>query len=121
MDLTQGNGLLGPEFAAFAALDWGDEKHAWVLQASEKSNEKSNMTRATRRQGELTNTPEAVEEWAAELAQRFGGRPIALALEQVRGAVVAMLSKYAHIVLFPIHPKTLSNYRESLRPSGAKS
>jgi hypothetical protein len=121
MDLTQGNGLLGPEFAAFAALDWGDEKHAWVLQASEKSNEKSNMTRATRWQGELINTPEAVEEWAAELAQRFGGRPIALALEQVRGAVVAMLSKYVHIVLFPIHPKTLSNYRESLRPSGPKS
>jgi hypothetical protein len=33
MDLTQGNGLLGSEFAAFAALDWGDEKHSWVLQA----------------------------------------------------------------------------------------
>jgi hypothetical protein len=65
MDLIQGISLLGPEFAAFAALDWGDEKHAWVLQASEKSNEKSNRTSATRWQGELINTPEAVEEWAA--------------------------------------------------------
>ena len=102
-----------PEFAALAALDWGDEKHAWTLQTTGKN--------ATRSQGMLTNSPEAVYEWAAELAQRFGGRPIALALEQVRGAVVAMLSKYEHIVLFPVHPKTLSSYREGLRPSGPKS
>lgn len=118
MNLTQRpDGPPALEFAAFAALDWGDEKHAWALQTTEEAN----PTRATRRQGVLTNTPEAVEVWAAELRQRFAGRPIGLALEQVRGAVVAMLSKYAHIVLFPIHPKTLSNYRESLRPSGPKS
>jgi len=36
--------------------------------------------------GELDHTPEAVQVWAAELEQRFGGRPIAVALEQARGA-----------------------------------
>lgn len=102
------------EFAVFIALDWGDEKHAWAMQTTDNG-------KRIRSQGVLTNSPEAVELWAAELAQRFSARPIALAVEQVRGAVVAMLSKYAHIVLFPIHPKTLSSYREGLRPSGPKS
>jgi len=32
-----------------------------------------------------------------------------------------MLSKYAHLVLFPLHPTTLVNYRKGFRPSGAKS
>ena len=71
--------------------------------------------------GALENTPEAIEIWASELEQRFGGRPIAVALEQPRGAVVAVLSKYAHLVLFPVHPNALAHYRKSFYPSGAKS
>jgi hypothetical protein len=70
--------------------------------------------------GQLDNTPEAIEVWAAELAQRWGGRPVALALEQSRGAVITVLSKYAHLVLFPVHPTSLANYRKSFSPSGAK-
>ena len=73
-----------------------------------------------RTRGELKHTPEAIEVWAVELAQRFGGRPIALALEQVRGALVAVLSKYAHVHLFPLHPTKLAHYRKSVCPSGAK-
>jgi transposase len=32
-----------------------------------------------------------------------------------------MLTKYAHFVLFPVHPATLASYRKGFRPSGAKS
>lgn len=32
-----------------------------------------------------------------------------------------MLTKYAHLVLFPVNPGTLANYRKGFRPSGAKS
>ena len=32
-----------------------------------------------------------------------------------------MLLKYEHLVLFPVHPSTLVNYRKGFRPSGAKS
>jgi len=32
-----------------------------------------------------------------------------------------MLTKYAHLVLFPVHPTTLYDYRKGFRPSGAKS
>jgi hypothetical protein len=32
-----------------------------------------------------------------------------------------MLSKYPHLVLFPVHPTTAARYRETFTPSGAKA
>ena len=98
-------------FAAHIGLDWADQKHFWAMRTAE----------GTLERGQLLNTPEAIQVWAGELAQRFGGQPIAVALEQSRGAVIAMLLKYAHLVLFPIHSTTVANYRKAFCPSGAKS
>jgi hypothetical protein len=101
-----------PEWAAFAAIDWADQKNFWrLLPAGSRKSEA----------GELDSTPEAVEVWAANLQQRFGDRPIAVILEQSRGPLVYMLTKYPHLVLFPVHPTTAARYRETFAPSGAKS
>lgn len=101
-----------PEWAAFAAIDWADQKNFWRLlpAGSQRSEE-----------GVLENTPEAVEAWAVNLQQRFDGRPVAVCLEQSRGPLVYMLSKYPHLVLFPVHPTTAARYRETFTPSGAKA
>jgi transposase len=99
------------EFAALVAIDWADQKHAWALQIHGSSD---------RETGAIDHTPEAVEVWAAELRLRFGGQPIAVALEQSRGPLVFTLTKYEHLVIFPVHPTVLVNYRKSFRPSGAK-
>lgn len=99
------------QFAAFVAIDWADQQHAWALQVPGSNH---------REQGTLAQTPEAIEQWAAALAARFGGGPIAVALEQARGALVYALSKYAHLVLFPIHPSTSCQFRQALVPSQAK-
>jgi transposase len=99
------------EWAAFAAIDWADQKHFWRLVPAGCEQQE---------QGQLENTPEAVDAWAAALQQRFGGRAIAVCLEQSRGALVYMLTKYAHLVLFPVHPTTAARYRETFCPSGAK-
>ena len=99
------------QFAAFVGLDWADREHAWALQVAGSNK---------REQGKLAQTPEAIEEWAAALAARFEGRPVAVALEQARGALIYALAKYEHLVLFPIHPSTSYNYRAALFPSGAK-
>ena len=56
-----------------------------------------------------------------DLQQRFGGRPVAMILEQSRGTLVYMLTKYPHLVLFPVHPTTAARYRETFAPSGTKS
>ena len=73
-----------PEFAAFLAIDWADQKHCWSLQVPGSQQVE---------RGELDNTPEAIEVWMTEWRLRFEGRPLAVALEQRRGALVAMLSK----------------------------
>ena len=67
------------EFAAFVAIDWADQKHAFTLQlAGQKKKER----------GTLEQKPEVIGQWVAELRARFGGRPVAVALEQSRGALI---------------------------------
>jgi transposase len=53
-------------------------------------------------------------------ATRFAGRPVAVALEQSRGALVYALSQFHHLVLYPIHPSTSYAYRKAVFPSGSK-
>ena len=101
-----------PKWAAWAAIDWADQKNFWRLLPAGTGQSEA---------GELDNTPEAVEAWAANLQQRFGGRPIAVIVEQSRGALVYMLTKYSHLILFPVHPTTAARYRQTFAPSGAKS
>src|SRR5690349_7980351 len=100
------------EFAGYIAIDWADQKHCWALEVPGSSG---------RQAGTLAHTPEAVDSWAAELRLRFSGKLVAVALEQSRGPLVFMLTKYDHIVVFPVHPTALANYRKSFRPSGAKN
>ncbi len=100
-----------PAWAAFVALDWGNEKHAWILEPAGGGQQQ---------RGVVDNTPEAIALWAAELERRFGGRPIAVALEQKRGAVINLLLAYAHLMLFPVPPSMSSSYRKTFVPSGAK-
>src|SRR5215469_2438015 len=99
------------EFAALVAIDGADQKHAWALQVPGSSNRES---------GTIDHTPEAIDVWATELRLRFRGQRVAVALEQSRGALVFMLTKYEHLVIFPVHSTVLVNYRKSFRPSGAK-
>jgi len=103
---------LEPEFAAFVAIDWADQKHYWSLKVAGQQ---------ALQRGSLDNTPEAVEVWIMELHLRFAGRPLAVALEQRRGALAVMLSKYAHVHLYPVHPTTLAKFREAWYPSHSKS
>jgi transposase len=99
-----------PEFAAFVGIDWADKKHYWSLSTVSGHCER----------GTLDNMPEAVEAWLMELRRRFEGRPIAVALEQRKGALVVMLGKYDHAYLYPVHPRSLAKFREAFYPSGAK-
>src|SRR6478672_8074203 len=103
-------GNMPTEFAAMVAIDWADQKHAWALHTGARKVET----------GIIDHTTEAVDAWATELRMRFGGQPIAVALEQSRGPLVFILTKYEHLVIFPVHPTVLVNYRKSFRPSGAK-
>jgi transposase len=100
-----------PQFAAFVGVDWADEKHVWCLQTAGSEKRES---------GEVEHTPEAVEAWVGQLCQRFGNGPIAVAVEQSRGALVFMFSKYEPLHLFPVPPTMSASMRKALYPSGSK-
>jgi transposase len=99
------------DYAAFVAIDWADKKHVWAL-AKAGSPERQN--------GEVDASPEAVEGWVRDLMMRFPGRKIAVALEQKRGPLLCLLSKYERLVLYPVHPATVSRMRTALYPSYSK-
>jgi len=100
-----------PPFAAFLAIDWADKTHVWSLQVA---------ATGQRERGELENRPELIEAWMNALLVRFAGQALAVGLEQSRGALLNMLSKYEQVVLYPIHPATAGRFRAALYPSGAK-
>lgn len=100
------------DFAAFLALDWADEKHAFRLQVVGQSKIET---------GILEQKPEVLGPWLAKLRERLGGRPVAVGLEQSRGALIHALMAYDFLVLYPIHPATVAKYREAFKSSGAKN
>jgi transposase len=98
-------------YAAWIGLDWADCSHSVSLRAQDSPQAES---------FEIAQTPEALSNWIAHLRARFGGRPVALALEQSRGPLLYALMHIEFIVLYPINPKSLAKFRESLYPGGAK-
>lgn len=98
-------------FAAWMGLDWGDQCH-WVCLRCEGSDQVKSFP--------LEQKPTAIHQWVAQLRLRFGGRPVAIVLEQSRGALLYALMQYDFVVLFPINPKAFHSYRKALRLSGAK-
>ncbi len=105
-DHTQNN------YAAFIAIDWADQKHTFSLQVAGQAKKET---------GTLEQKPEIIGPWVAKLRERFGGRPIAVAVEQSRGALIHALLAYDFLVLYPIHPTTVAKFREAFKFSGAKS
>jgi transposase len=100
------------EIKAWIGIDWADQKHdVSVFDVS--------TGKATRE--ELKQTPEALQEWIAQLRGRYEGGHVAVVLEQGRGALVHALLGYEFLVLYIVNPKALSSYREAFYGSGAKS
>lgn len=112
MSTTLSNDNAQAEYAAYIGIDWADQQHAFCLQVAGQSQKES---------GVLKQKPEIIGPWVAKLRERFGGRPVAVALEQSRGALIHALMAYDFIVLYPLHPTTVAKFREAFKFSGAKS
>lgn len=97
-------------YAALVALDWGDQEHAFALTIGDSSE-----------RGTISADPESVHRWVGQLGERCGQRPVALAIEAGRNAVVHALVAYPWLTVFPIHPATSERFRTAFTPSGAKS
>ena len=100
------------DFAAFIGIDWADSKHDICLQVANTEKREFAV---------LPHRPDAIDQWACSLRQRFQSRPVAVCLELAKGPLVYALQKYEFLVLFPVNPATLAKYREAFTPSHAKN
>jgi hypothetical protein len=67
------------EIAAFIGLDWADQQHVIRLRVASSTAIEAQI---------LDQKPETLQAWIGQLRQRFGGRPVAIALEQSRGSLL---------------------------------
>ena len=51
-----------PDWAAFIAVDWADQKHDWAMEVPGES---------IRERGQVAHTPEALDAWVAQLRQHL--------------------------------------------------
>ena len=98
--------------AAWVGLDWADQQH--VVGLYDVGTGQSEIST-------LEQKPEALQSWLGQLRQRFGSRPVAVVLEQARGAVIYALLSVDFLVLYPVNPQSLASYRKVYGTSGAKS
>ena len=99
------------EIAAFIGLDWADQQHVIRLRVAGLATVETQL---------LDQKPETLRAWIGQLRQRFGGRPVALALEQSRGSLLYALMNVDFLLLYPVNPQNLAQYRKAFYPSGAK-
>ena len=97
--------------AAFIGLDWADQQHVIRLRAAGSAQVEAQV---------VDQKPESLRVWIQQLRQRFGGRPVALALEQSRGSLLYALMNVDFLLLYPINPQNLAQYRKAFYPSGAR-
>ena len=91
-------------YAAFIGIDWADKKHDICLQVAGVEKRERLV---------LEHRPRAVQAWAEQLRERFGGAPVAVSGELSRGPIVSALLEHDFFVLFPVQPTTVANYRKA--------
>ena len=100
------------DFAALVGIDWADQAHEIALRARDGAT----VERLT-----LRHAAEDIQAWLASLATRFGGAPIAIAMETSRGPLVHALLESPIVRLYPVNPRSMHRFRETFSPNGAKA
>ena len=100
-----------PQLAAYIGLDWADTRHDVSLQGTNSD---------TIERSHIVHTPEALTDWLTGLRRRFGARPVGICLETSQGPLVHALLEHDFVVLFPVNPKSLHDFRKAFATSGAK-
>ena len=94
----------------YIGMDWADQKHdIYVIDREGKESHQ-----------QLEHSAESIDAWVAEMLKLAGGQPIAIMLEQSRGALIYALMFRENVLLYPVNPKQLARYRESY-PGGGKN
>jgi len=99
------------DFAALIGIDWADRKHD-ICEINQQTHHPKLYV--------ISSQPNSINTWANELKSKYQGKLIAVACELKKGPLIYALTKFNHIVLFPINPSTVAKYRKAFSHSGAK-
>jgi transposase len=99
-------------YVAYIGIDWADRKHDIALY---------DCASGTWQESIIQTRPQDLLDWVNHLRARYGEGEIAVGMEQKRGPLLYALCQYDNLVLFPINPRTVANYRKAFQPSRAKS
>jgi len=99
-------------YVAYIGIDWADRKHDIALYDCASDSWQESV---------IPSRPQDLLDWVNLLRARYGEGRIAVAMEQKRGPLLYALCQYENLVLFPINPRTVANYRKAFQPSRAKS
>jgi transposase len=100
------------DFAALIGIDWADKKHD-ICEVAVGSNKPQYSV--------ISSRPESLQDWAMAVKKRYHSKPVAVACELKKGPLIYALSKFDHLVIFPINPVTVAKYRKAFSHSGAKN
>jgi transposase len=95
----------------WVGLDWADQKHCAVVRPPAGA--------ASRHW--IEQKAEALDAFFLQLHQEHPGARLAVCLEQARGPVIYALLKYEFVLIYPINPRSLADFRRAFALSGAKS
>lgn len=109
---TQTQSVVQPlPVVGWVGLDWADQKHCLSVRTT---------PRGPGQRSFVEQKPEALDEFFLQLhAQHPQGR-LAVAIEQSRGPALYALLKYDFLVIYPVNPRALADYRRAFNVSGAK-
>jgi hypothetical protein len=107
-----GSNMTTDEYVAYIGIDWADRKHDIALY---------DCASGTWEEYIIQTRPQDLLDWVNQLRARYGEGRIAVGMEQKRGPLLYALCQYDNLVLFPINPRTVANYRKAFQPSRAKS
>lgn len=99
------------QYAAILAFDWADIKHDLCLWDRDSHSMKFDV---------LEHRPEVLHAFIQKLRDRYRGRPVAVCLEQSKGALAYLLMGYGFFTIYFVHPGTVKKLRDAWTPSGAK-
>jgi transposase len=99
-------------YAFFVGIDWADRKHDVAIVSDQGKVESLSV---------VEHSADSIDALVSDLLSRAQGRPIAIILEQSKGALINALVLRENVFLFPINPKQLAAYRESFQTTKAKN
>lgn len=110
-DSNQFESREAPDFAFLVGIDWASTKHdICVIDAAGR----------IVKQEQIQQSTETIDNWVEDLQRQADGKPIAIALEQTKGALIYALMQRVGVYLFPINPQQFAAYRKSFSNINAK-